>query len=230
MKKSISLAFMIFLPFICLAQMDPVLAGMIYGLTKKSQKMYESQLAAMGLETTGHILYEHEVEQTKNFQKQFDDYLNSFRCTIAYAAQAYGFYHEVMKLNDNIGRLNKEIGDQPLNAVAVALHNKRNDIYFEIITSCMGVINTIREVCIDKKMKESERIELAFSVRPQLQQLNDKLQKLASLVRYTTLAQVWHGIENKAVGHRDGKAAIIEESLEEWIGSGKSVKVKQTSK
>jgi hypothetical protein len=186
--------------------------------------MYESQLAAMGLETTGHVLYEHEVEQTKNFQKQFDNYLNSFRSTIAYAAQAYGFYYEVRKLTDNIGRLNKEIGDSPANAVAVALHNKRNDIYFEIITSCMGVINTIREVCIDKKMKESERIELLLSVRPQLQNLNDKLLKLANLVKYTTLAQVWHGIEGKAIPHRDGKAAIIEESLEDWILSGQSVK------
>lgn len=226
MKRYFVLILSILLPYLTYSQVDAVLPGLIYGITKQSEKMYKSQLAAMGLETTGHVLYEHEVEQTKNFQKQFDNYLNSFRSTIAYAAQAYGFYYEVRKLTDNIGRLNKEIGDSPANAVAVALHNKRNDIYFEIITSCMGVINTIREVCIDKKMKESERIELLFSVRPQLQNLNDKLQKLANLVKYTTLAQVWHGIEGKAFDHRDGKAAIIEESLEDWIDSGKSVKVK----
>ena len=226
MKRYFVLILSILLPYLTYSQVDTVLPGLIYGITKQSEKMYESQLAAMGLETTGHVLYEHEVEQTKNFQKQFDNYLNSFRSTIAYAAQAYGFYYEVRKLTDNIGRLNKEIGDSPANAVAVALHNKRNDIYFEIITSCMGVINTIREVCIDKKMKESERIELLFSVRPQLQNLNDKLQKLVNLVKYTTLAQVWHGIEGKAFDHRDGKADIIEESLEDWLDSGKSVKVK----
>ena len=179
----------------------------------------------MALQTSGHIWLEHEVGETKEYQRQFDEYLNSFRSVISYAAQAYGFYHEVKRLVDNMARLNKEIGDAPSNAVAVALHNKRNDIYFDIMLRVTGIVNTIREVCIGKKMTEKDRIELVFSVRPQLQQLNDRLAKLASLVRYTTMAQVWHGIEGKAIPHRDGKAAIIEESLEDWIYSGKSVKI-----
>ena len=69
MKRYFVLILSILLPYLTYSQVDAVLPGLIYGITKQSEKMYESQLAAMGLETTGHVLYEHEVEQTKNFQK-----------------------------------------------------------------------------------------------------------------------------------------------------------------
>ena len=70
------------------------------------------------------------------------------------AAQAYGFYFEVNRLCEHMGSLSKQISEAPANAIAVALHKKRNDIYISILTKSMGIINTIREVCLDKKMTE----------------------------------------------------------------------------
>ena len=84
--------------------------------------------------------------------------------------------------------------------------------------------NTIRQVCIDTKMTEKQRIELVFSIRPQLQQMNRKLAMLTKLVRCTTMAQVWYEIEYQSLPHREGKAGIVEECLETWRVNGQNVK------
>jgi hypothetical protein len=47
---------------------------------------------------------------------------------------------------------------------------------------------------------------------------------LTKLVRCTTMAQVWYGIEQRSLPHRDGKAGIVEECLGMWRVNGRSVK------
>lgn len=206
------------------AQVDPGLTAMIIEYTNKAKSQYNSQLATMALETEGHVWLNGEVKSINNFQREFDSYLSTFRGIISYAAQAYGFYHEVGNLCDNMGKLMAQIGDTPVNAIAVGLHNKRNDIYVAIINKSLGIVNTIRQVCIDKKITERQRIELVFSIRPQLQQMNRDLAMLTKLVKCTTLEQVWHGIEHKSLPHREGKAGIVEECLGAWRVNAKSVK------
>jgi len=208
------------------AQIDPTLTGMIIVYTDKAKKQYNSQIGMMAVETEGHVWLKSEVEATKNYQKQFDQYISTFRGILAYAAQTYGFYYEINRLSQNMGKLSAQIGDTPVNAVAVALHGKRNDIYVDIINRSIGILNTIRQVCIDNKMTEKQRVELVFSIRPQLQDMNHKLTTLTKLVRYTTMAQVWYEIEYGSLPHREGKEDIIDECLAKWKLSAKSVKTK----
>ena len=205
------------------AQVDPGLTGMILGFTDKAKSQYQSQIETMGLETAGHIWLKEEVEATTNYQRQFDEYLNSFRDIIAYAAQAYGFYHEIDHLCDNMGRLTRQIGDAPANAIAVALHDKRNDIYVSIINKSVGVVNSIRQVCLDKKMTEKERIELVFSIRPQLKQMNRDLAMLTKLVKSTNMAQIWFEISRDKY-HKQSKADLAEEALGLWKINAKQTK------
>lgn len=208
------------------AQIDPTLTGMIIAYTDKAKKQYNSQIGMMAVETEGHVWLKSEVEATKNYQKQFDQYISTFRGILAYAAQTYGFYYEINRLSQNMGKLSAQIGDTPVNAVAVALHGKRNDIYVDIINRSIGILNTIRQVCIANKMTEKQRVELVFSIRPQLQDMNHKLTTLTKLVRYTTMAQVWYEIEYGSLPHREGKEGIIDECLAKWKLSAKSVKTK----
>ena len=70
------------------AQIDPVLTGLIIDFTKKAESQYNTQLEMMGAVSAGHLWLNEEVGATKDLQKQFDDYLSSFRTTISYAAQA----------------------------------------------------------------------------------------------------------------------------------------------
>ncbi len=215
------------MPSVSHAQVDPVLAGMIIEYTNKAKSQYNSQLTTMAVETEGHIWLKQEVESTKNYQKQFDEYLSSFRNIISYAAQTYGFYYEVNHLCENMGKLTAQIGNTPTNAIAVALHNKRNDIYVSIINKSVGIVNTIRQVCIDKKMTEKQRVELVFSIRPQLKDMNYQLAMLTKLVRSTNMGLVWHNIEYNSLPHRTGKAGIVEDCLSVWRVNAKNVKPKR---
>ena len=198
------------------AQIDPTLTAMIIEYTQKAKSQYNTQMTTMALETEGHVWLKQEVEETKNYQQQFDQYISTFRGILAYAAQVYGFYYEINHLSENMGKLTQQIGETPVNAIAVALHKNRNDIYVNIINQSIGIVNTIRQVCIDTKMTEKQRAELVFTIRPQLQNMNHQLAMLTKLVRCTTMAQVWYAIEQKAIPHRDDKAGIVEECLNMW--------------
>lgn len=74
---------------------DPVLAGMIFQYTDKAKKELKQQEQMMQLVSTGHIWIKEEVEGTTNLQKEFNNYLDRFNSIISYAAQIYGFYHEI---------------------------------------------------------------------------------------------------------------------------------------
>ena len=228
MKKSLFVILLLCLPWLLPspvhAQLDPTLTAMILEYTQKAKSQYNTQLETMAVETEGPVWLKQEVEATKNYQQQFDRYISTFRGIISYAAQVYGFYYEINHLTENMGRLSHQIGETPVNAVAVALHRNRNDIYVDIINRSVGIVNTIRQVCIDTKMTEKQRIELVFSIRPQLQQMNRKLAMLTKLVRCTTMAQVWYEIEYQSLPHREGKAGIVEECLGAWRVNGRSVK------
>ena len=228
MKKSLFVILLLCLPWLLPspvhAQLDPTLTAMILEYTQKAKSQYNTQLETMAVETEGHVWLKQEVEATKNYQQQFDRYISTFRGIISYAAQVYGFYYEINHLTENMGRLSHQIGETPVNAVAVALHRNRNDIYVDIINRSVGIVNTIRQVCIDTKMTEKQRIELVFSIRPQLQQMNRKLAMLTKLVRCTTMAQVWYEIEYQSLPHREGKAGLVEECLGAWRVNGRSVK------
>ena len=61
------------------AQNDPVLAGMILLYTEKAEKELKNQEKVMLMQTTGHIWTKEEVEATTNLQREFNNYLDSFR-------------------------------------------------------------------------------------------------------------------------------------------------------
>ena len=61
------------------AQNDPTLAGMILMYTNKAEKELKNQEKVMLLQSTGHIWTKEEVEATTNLQREFNNYLDSFR-------------------------------------------------------------------------------------------------------------------------------------------------------
>ena len=200
---------------------DPVLAGMILLYTDKAKKELKQQEAMMLLETTGHIWIKEEVEGTTNLQKEFNNYLDQFHSIIAYAAQIYGFYHEIDKMVENLGSFSNQLSAHPSNALAVALSSNRNKIYREIIMNSVDIVNDVRQVCLsDTKMTEKERIEIVFGIRPKLKLMNQKLRRLTRAVKYTSLADVWAEIDYNAREGAD-KASITRQCMERWKRNGK---------
>lgn len=204
------------------AQIDPTLAGMVLIYTEKSKKTLKNQEKIMLLQTTGHIWTKEEVEAVTDLQREFNDYLDSFRSVISYAAQIYGFYHEITHLTENMGEFTGQLRKSPANTVAVALSTNRNKIYRELIYNSMEIIDDIRTVCLsDNKMTEKQRMEIVFGIRPKLQLMNKKLRRLTMAVKYTSMGDVWAEITEREQP-KANKAEIARSAMKRWKRSGKA--------
>jgi len=203
---------------------DPTLAAMILLYTEKAENSLRTEQEAMLLETSGHIWVKSEVEGVRKLDEAFNEYLDTFHGIIVYAAQIYGFYHEIDRLAENTGKLAERIAQSPGNALAVALSANRNKVYRQVILQSVEIVNDIRMVCLsDVKMTEKERTEVFFGVRPKLKEMNKTLQRLVRAVKYTSLTDVW----NEISGNQPDKADIEDiskESFQRWRTIGKTVR------
>ena len=226
-KEKMRRAIFIIITLLCIgvkvyAQIDPTLAGMVLIYTEKSKKTLKNQEKIMLLQTTGHIWTKEEVEAVTNLQREFNDYLDSFRSVISYAAQIYGFYHEITHLTENMGEFTGQLKKSPANAVAVALSTNRNKIYRELIYNSVEIVNDIRTVCLsDNKMTEKQRMEIVFGIRPKLQLMNKKLRRLTMAVKYTSMGDVWAEITEREQP-KANKAEIARSAMKRWKRSGKA--------
>ena len=206
------------------AQNDPVLAGMILLYTDKAQKELKNQEKVMMLQTTGHIWTKEEVQATADLQREFNKYLDSFRSIVCYAAQIYGFYHEISRLTDNMEDFTRQVSRSTTNALAVALSTERNRIYRELMLGSVEIVNDIRMACLaENKMTERERMEIVFGIRPKLKLMNPKLHRLTQAVKYTTMSDIWYEIEEGARPVAD-KPDIVEAAKRRWKQIGKNVR------
>lgn len=206
------------------AQNDPVLAGMILLYTDKAQKELKNQEKVMMLQTTGHIWTKEEVQATADLQREFNKYLDSFRSIVCYAAQIYGFYHEISRLTDNMEDFTRQVSRSTTNALAVALSTERNKIYRELMLGSVEIVNDIRMACLaENKMTERERMEIVFGIRPKLKLMNTKLQRLTKAVKYTTMSDIWYEIDEGARPVVD-KRDIVEAAKRRWKQIGKNVR------
>lgn len=206
------------------AQNDPVLAGMILLYTDKAQKELKNQEKVMMLQTTGHIWTKEEVQATADLQREFNKYLDSFRSIVCYAAQIYGFYHEISRLTDNMEDFTRQVSRSTTNALAVALSTERNRIYRELMLGSVEIVNDIRMACLaENKMTERERKEIVFGIRPKLKLMNTKLQRLTKAVKYTTMSDIWYEIDEGARPVAD-KRDIVEAAKRRWKQIGKNVR------
>ena len=203
---------------------DPTLAAMIVLYTEKAENTLHSQEEAMLLETSGHIWVKSEVEGVRKLDEEFNEYLDTFHGIIVYAAQIYGFYHEIDRLAENTGKLAERITQSPGNALAVALSANRNKVYREVILQSVEIVNDIRIVCLsDVKMTEKERTEIVFGVRPKLKGMNKKLERLIRAVKYTTLTDVWNEVSGQQPDKADVESISIE-AFRRWKTMGKTVR------
>lgn len=203
-------------------QLDPTLTGMVLIYTEKAKKTLKNQEKVMLLQTTGHIWTKEEVKAVTDLQREFNDYLDSFRSVVSYAAQIYGFYHEITHLTENMGEFTGQLKNSPTNALAVALSTNRNKIYRELIYNSIEIINDIRTVCLsDNKMTEKERMEIVFGIRPKLQLMSKKLQRLSIAVKYTSMGDIWAEISEEA-RPKANKVEIARSAIRRWKRSGKA--------
>ena len=206
------------------AQIDPTLAGMIALYTDQAQDQLKNQQKVMALQTTGHIWTKEEIQGTTDLQKEFNDYLDSFRSVLNYAAQIYGFYHEVSCLVGNLDEFSDILRRYPSNSLAVALSQKRGSIYSDVVLHSVEIVNDVRSACLSgHKMTEKERMEIVFAIRPKLKRLNKDIRRLSRAVKYTSLGDIWLDIEENAYTKAD-KPGITEKARRRWRQIGNTVR------
>ena len=204
------------------AQVDPTLAGMVYLYTEKAESELKAQERAMLLESTGHIWIKEEMQATYDIQKKFNDYLDSFRNVVCFAAQIYGFYHEIDYLVKNMNKLGDQLEAHPTNSLAVALTPRQNQIYRDILLTSLDICNDIRQVCLSSvKMTEKQRIEIVFNIRPKLKKMNKSIARLTRAVKYTSLLDVWEEIDENAKDPAD-KGSIAQQAMRRWKRAGRN--------
>lgn len=175
----------------------------------------------MDMQTTGHVWTASELEKTVEIQKAYNDYLDSFRDIICYAAQTYGFYVEIDKLAGNMSAMNRILKQHTQGAFAVALSSRRNSIYRNLIQNSVEIVNDIRKVCLSGiEMTEKERIEIVFSIRPKLQKMNHQLRWLMKAVKYTSFEDVWDELNNRN-RHTVDKLTICRDCMRQWKQNNK---------
>ena len=206
------------------AQIDPTLAGMIALYTDQAQDQLKNQQKVIALQTTGHIWTKEEIQGTTDLQKEFNDYLDSFRSVLGYAAQINGFYHEVSCLVGNLDEFSDILRRYPSNSLAVALSQKRGSIYSDVVLHSVEIVNDVRSACLsDHKMTEKERMEIVFAIRPKLKRLNKDIRRLSRAVKYTSLGDIWLDIEENAYIKAD-KPGIAEKAHRRWRQIGNTVR------
>ena len=164
------------------------------------------------------------MQGTTDLQKEFNDYLDSFRSVLNYAAQIYGFYHEVSCLVGNLDEFSDILRRYPSNSLAVALSQKRGSIYSDVVLHSVEIVNDVRSACLsDHKMTEKERMEIVFAIRPKLKRLNKDIRRLSRAVKYTSLGDIWLDIEENAYSKAD-KPGITEKAHRRWRQIGNTVR------
>lgn len=209
---------------------DAVRAGMFLTYAEQAKQTLIAQDAALTLNLTGHKFLKEETEEITNFQKQFNDYLDSFGDILSIAAEIYGIYYEVDQALKNVKRLKNTTVACPANLIAVAVSERKNNIYTEIVESGIQVAADVKHlVPLNKdkdknaKMTEKERIECMGNIRRSLRSLNYKMRKMNRLISYTTMMDSWYELRGNPKRTRT-MHEIVTSCKESWMRKAISVK------
>ena len=200
------------------AGFDPTRAAAWALYDSQSKKTIQAQEKMQMMMATGHIWIKEEMVVINDFHKQFNEYLDSFRCVLQVAAEVYGLYYEVSRVAKNVENLGKVVAGSPPNGLAVAMDPRKNNLYQDIVTTGIDVVEDIRKVCFGKaKMTEKERIMQISKIRPKLRKLNKQMRCLTLAIKYTSLTDIWNDIKGRAYDFRPkSKKDIAERCMQAW--------------
>lgn len=211
---------------------DGVRAGMFATYAKQATKALKAQDVLLAGNLTGHKYLKEEVAATTNFQRQFNDYLNSFDDILTVAADIYGIYMEVDEAMKNVKVVKGIIVRQPANVLAVALSQSKNNIYTDIIENGLKLAADIEQILPLKKdqdknakMTQYERLKVMDNIRLNLRTLNRKLRNLSRLIHYTTIMDSWYDLKGTGKEYQPRKmGSITKDCLKTWMKHAKGVK------
>ena len=226
--KTILIGMFAFLPVRSLAGPDAVRAGLFVTYAQKAKKTLKAQDAVMALNLAQHMYLASQTEKVTNFQREFDSYLSSFNDILTLAASIYGIYYEVDQAVKNIKEL-KNIGTScPANVLAVALSEKKNNIYQDVINDGLQIAADVKQILPIKsssgknpKLTEHQRIQIIANISKTLVALNYKIRKMNRVIRYTTLLDSWYELRGTPRGTKSMQT-IVASCKTGWMNRAKA--------
>lgn len=211
---------------------DGIRAAMFATYAKQTKKALKAQDVLLGGNLTGHKYLKDEVEATTNFQRQFNDYLNSFDDILTVAADIYGIYMEVDEAMRNLKVVKEIVVRQPANVLAVAFSRSKNNIYTDVIENGLKLAADIEQILPLKKdqdrnakITQYERLKVMDNIRLNLRTLNRKLRTLSRLIHYTTIMDSWYDLKGTGKEYQPRKmGSITKNCLKTWMKHAKGVK------
>ena len=197
---------------------NPTLAAQILLTKNKFQKALRNEEIAQGLMGEGHIAIGHEVHATNNLLHEFNNYLDSFKCVVAIAADLYGIYLDINRTTKLVGQVSSIVSSAPSNAIAVLLRPDENGLYGSVINTSLEAAQDIYNACISKKkLTEQDRDKMLNQARRKIKKVNADLARLVVVLKYTTFEDIWYSIrERSRFLPTDRKHAIIERCYNDW--------------
>ena len=231
MTRTILAVTIIFSTSLCVssnAQTDPVRAKLFTDYAKSEAKAIKSQNKQLEQMIGLHKLTSDEVKKITNYQKRYNEYLDSLKNFLTWAANIYTIFYEVDQTVKNLNELKSIVVTCPSNTMAVALSRSKNNIYNDVIDNGIQVALDVKRLLPlsedgdrNSKMSEFERIECIERVRNDLRSMNYKIRKMCRLMRYTTLMDSWY--EQKGT-YRKPKSMIeiCNRSQKRWTSTAKA--------
>jgi hypothetical protein len=85
----------------------PCLGRDDYQVHRQSEKELKAQEENYAHADYWPYLDQEEISATTDLNREFNNYLDSFRSVVVYAAEIYGFYHEIDRMVNNLGSFNQ---------------------------------------------------------------------------------------------------------------------------
>ena len=105
---------------------NEVLAATIVKMSHDSRKALQAHQLAQALVSEGHVFLGREVQATNEFQREFNNYLDTFHDAISMAAELYGIFYEIKRTTKLVGEVSNTLSNAPTNSLAVLLTPNRS--------------------------------------------------------------------------------------------------------
>jgi len=197
---------------------NPALAAQFELAKVKAGKALNAQKLAQALVAEGHVFIGHEVQATNEFQREFNNYLDTFHDVVSLAAEIYGIYYEIKRTSKLVSQVSSAMSSAPANAIAVLLKPNTSGLYGSIINTSLGAAQDLYNASLSKqKRTEQDRNKILDAARTKIKKVNSDLAKLVIVLKYTTFEDLWHSIRTRAkYMDPERKHSIIERCLENW--------------
>jgi hypothetical protein len=155
------------------------------------------------------------MNNIKKWETSYSNYLSTVEGFAEKIADATTLYTQAMQLMVNMYELGKYAQGNPMGVLATGA---TSDIYMEVTVEALKAFRivryTIKRGGPENKLTGRERVELLWMVSDALEELNGKIRRLSSLIRYAKLTDIW---ENALLGLGVlDKKRIADKALERW--------------